>query len=104
VDVASVFCSVQLTLACLLPVKFRDFLTFLKDKDDTRNPFDYASRHSSDALDRGAAKVLELSPFHSAGSAMEMTQFERHKTQQQKLIQRAASSEAPSDDQVTTVS
>ena len=57
----------------------------MKDQDErSRNPFDYANRHSSDALDRGVTKVLELSPFRSAGS-MEMTQFERHKTQQQKL-------------------
>ena len=76
----------------------------MKDQDErSRNPFDYANRHSSDALDRGVTKVLELSPFRSAGS-MEMTQFERHKTQQQKLmIQRAASSDGPPEDQVTAI-
>jgi hypothetical protein len=76
-----------------------------KEKDSNRNPFDYANRHSSDALDRGGARVLEITSYY-AGSSMEMTQFERHRPyhqqqHHQRLIQRTASSEVASDDQVS---
>ena len=43
------------------------YVSVLKEKDGGgsgggRNPFDYANRHSSDALDRGV-RVLEVSTF-----------------------------------------
>ena len=85
-----------------------DFVSFLsfKEKDSNRNPFDYANRHSSDALDRGSSRVLEITSYY-AGSSMEMTQFERHRPSynnhqqhHQRLIQRTASSDVASDDQV----
>ena len=92
---------------CLVNKRLIDFNVFFCKEG--RNPFDYTNRHSSDALDRGAVTVLELSPFHSATS-MEMTQFERskpqyhhhHPTHQQILIQRTISSDVTSDDQVMT--
>ena len=70
---------------------------FLKEPDGSRNPFDYANRHSSDALDRGT-RVLEVAPYYSGGS-MEMMQFERNRSQQMRLLQRTASSDVASDDQ-----